>query len=747
MEIFVGSRPSWSDSSGQLVVNGSLYIGEPYQDPKLNPVQIFSDAALTIPLTNPVRTDAQGKPVHQVFISGAVSFRLETANGVLVEDSPYVLGIGSGDGGSAPEPLTDRNYIKVLQGNIIRNGVGSLTFESRRITSTGDFLNTGSSPKIYVGTTEVTEANGYQPGSDGFTAILAAANINEKVTLELKSTPNGTVFDSASAVDVLDGQGSENIFGVVESTNGLAFTRAPNQGAWSPAEETSLTATFFQGGASIAAATVDCLLDTSDGAITVSTDTGHADIAINVLNNGTSNPFVKFTHTSGEIAGEQLYSVQSGERGETGDPATRYQSVAPLGTALLNGLNAAGGNSLTLQIFRYDENITQVTSGTIEFYDTDNNALGYNPILGSDDIQDSALYVIKDGPTGPALDYITLVDVADGVSSNATTISINSTAGLQFVRDTSGVWLPSANFTDLVCSVFQGGATIAQETVRVTRDDSTGDLTAATEADDTNITWTAINPGTRSLTIEFTHAPSGTKQGERVISVLDGSQGAPATTGSISTLNIVRAADGTHTPASPQTVDVNWARSGNIVATREVEVSFDATGILSANQTGGSGESNTQVSNTATGEDTLTVVYQHDDSAAEARLAVVITTDGADGAAGVPVQPNGSGQLNWLRLSNGGGGTSLQPSGTVQDRTLSFLREGVVVASRTIRATLTTSSASIAITDESNTGEATSFAVSANNSSIPVVTVTHVNSGAEATYQFTYLDYDFGGGK
>lgn len=746
MEIFVGARPSWSDASGQLVVNGALHIGLPYQDPKLNPAQTYSDAELTIPLPNPIRTDTYGRPVQQIYISGAVSYRVETANGVLVEESPYCLGIGAGAGGT-PEPLQDRNFIRPLSGNIIKNGVGLLTFQSVRVTSTGTFVNTGSSPKIYVGTTEVTEANGYQPGSDGFTAILAAGNINQSITLELKATPNGAVLDTASAVDVLDGLGSPNIFGVVEASNGLAFTRAANEGAWSPTDSTTLVGTFFQDGATLAQAAVNCSLDETSGAITCATITPDSNIAVNVTNNGTSNPYVLFTHNSGEKAGEQLISVQGGGRGEQGDPSTRYQAIAPEGVQLLNGLNALGGNRLSLQIFRYTDRIEQITSGTIQYFDTDNNALGHNPILGPDDIQDSALYIIKDGVSGDPLDYITLLDVSDGLASNATTLSISPTAGLQFVRDTSDDWQPTANFTDLICSVFQGGSTVAQETVRVTRDDATGNLTAATETDDTDIDWTAINSGTRSLTIEFTHTPSGTKSSERVISVLDGAAGTPATTGSITTLNIVRDKDGVHTPASPQSVDVNWARGGNIVATRVVEVSYDATGILSANQTGGTGESNTQTANTATGEDTLTVKYEHDDSAAESSLVVTITTDGSDGDPGIPVQPAGGGQLNWVSFASGGGGTSLQPSGTVQDRTLRFLRGGVEVASRTIRATLTTGSSSIEVTSVSNTGESTSLSVSGNNSSLAEATVSHVSTGAEAVYKFTYLQYDFGGGK
>lgn len=52
----VETYPSFYDSQGQPLENGSIYIGEQNKNPETNPIEIFKDNALTIPVAQPLST-------------------------------------------------------------------------------------------------------------------------------------------------------------------------------------------------------------------------------------------------------------------------------------------------------------------------------------------------------------------------------------------------------------------------------------------------------------------------------------------------------------------------------------------------------------------------------------------------------------------------------------------------------------------------------------------------------------------
>lgn len=56
------------EKDGKPIVGGKAYFGVVDQDPKLNPITIFSDNLLTVPITNPQDTDSQGHLVNQVYV-------------------------------------------------------------------------------------------------------------------------------------------------------------------------------------------------------------------------------------------------------------------------------------------------------------------------------------------------------------------------------------------------------------------------------------------------------------------------------------------------------------------------------------------------------------------------------------------------------------------------------------------------------------------------------------------------------
>ena len=80
MSAVLDEHTQFVDSGGKPVVNGFLYFGVVDSDPVTNPISIFSDRELTTPLANPQRTDANGRAVNKVWLSGQYSFRLSDSN-------------------------------------------------------------------------------------------------------------------------------------------------------------------------------------------------------------------------------------------------------------------------------------------------------------------------------------------------------------------------------------------------------------------------------------------------------------------------------------------------------------------------------------------------------------------------------------------------------------------------------------------------------------------------------------------
>ena len=67
---------------GEPIVNGSIYIGLQNADPVANPITIYSDRALTVPLANPQLTDADGRSVNKIWIPGDYSIQVNDSLGV-----------------------------------------------------------------------------------------------------------------------------------------------------------------------------------------------------------------------------------------------------------------------------------------------------------------------------------------------------------------------------------------------------------------------------------------------------------------------------------------------------------------------------------------------------------------------------------------------------------------------------------------------------------------------------------------
>ncbi len=118
------------------------------------------------------------------------------------------------------------HYIKPLAGTVMKNGVGTLTVEAHKVDGAVDtHLSTGTI-KLFVGSTEVTVANGFATGSDGFTGVFDAGDINESVVVEIKDGGAGTILNTISLVDILDLAAVITVSGEVISHTSLGTATA-----------------------------------------------------------------------------------------------------------------------------------------------------------------------------------------------------------------------------------------------------------------------------------------------------------------------------------------------------------------------------------------------------------------------------------------------------------------------------------------------------------------------------------------
>ena len=83
MSSIVNENVQYTDpSTGELLVNGYIYIGTDGLDAKLNPVTIYSDRDLTTVLANPQRTGADGRSVNKIWVPGRYSMKVENSSNV-----------------------------------------------------------------------------------------------------------------------------------------------------------------------------------------------------------------------------------------------------------------------------------------------------------------------------------------------------------------------------------------------------------------------------------------------------------------------------------------------------------------------------------------------------------------------------------------------------------------------------------------------------------------------------------------
>jgi len=68
--------------TGELLVNGYIYIGTNSLDAKLNAITIYSDRSLATPISNPQRTGSDGRAVNKIWMQGKYSMKVEDSANV-----------------------------------------------------------------------------------------------------------------------------------------------------------------------------------------------------------------------------------------------------------------------------------------------------------------------------------------------------------------------------------------------------------------------------------------------------------------------------------------------------------------------------------------------------------------------------------------------------------------------------------------------------------------------------------------
>ena len=138
-------------------------------------------------------------------------------------DTITLIDITDGVNGDPGTPGTSSTvyYILPTEGTALKNGVGTLTLEAHKIENNVDTIISTGAIKLYDESDNLlTEVNGYEPGSNGYTGILDAGDIDGSILITMKSGIGEDVLDTITLVDILDGASVNPAVYYIKDTNG-----------------------------------------------------------------------------------------------------------------------------------------------------------------------------------------------------------------------------------------------------------------------------------------------------------------------------------------------------------------------------------------------------------------------------------------------------------------------------------------------------------------------------------------------
>lgn len=198
-----------NEKDGKPIVGGKAYFGVANQDPKLNPITIYSDRQTTVPILNPQPTDDQGRITDRVYLA--------------VNEYSYLLEDSLGNQQLLEPLLEPLNTVGLVTADIDLNGFKVVN--AGDATENNDYSTLGQNNKKYAQTVNTDPSS--LPDSlvvnmpvaidtldDGFSIrvnILHGANSVTSPTLKIDTFPTKDIYrDLDAALQVGDTAGNNN---------------------------------------------------------------------------------------------------------------------------------------------------------------------------------------------------------------------------------------------------------------------------------------------------------------------------------------------------------------------------------------------------------------------------------------------------------------------------------------------------------------------------------------------------------
>jgi hypothetical protein len=337
------SFPIFTDTNGQPLENGYIYIGVANLEPQTNPIAVFWDIAQTQPAAQPVRTMG-GYPVNngtpaRLYVNSDYSMRVMNRNGTMVYNSPAVTErvnnvVFVGEAISTPDIANGAiTTPKIADGAVTNAKIATGSVTPDRLSTGGIYWD--ASGNVGIGTT-ILGSNDFLV-SESKPAGSVQANI---VNTDTGGTSASYIFASQGAVQTLLSSYG-NSFGQTGTATGsnhpfIFLTNGVERGRF----DTSGNFLFNSGYGSVATAYGCRAWVNFNGTGTVSIRaSGNVS---SITDNGTGDYTVNFSNAMPDAN----YTVSIGNQFSSGAGTPRFTSVntgrASSGFNFLNGARDAG---------------------------------------------------------------------------------------------------------------------------------------------------------------------------------------------------------------------------------------------------------------------------------------------------------------------------------------------------------------------------------------------------------------------